>query len=105
MIDKVIVRGWVSGRVQGVGFRWHVCDHARNNQVTGYAFNLSDGRVEVLLQGRESAVQIVQAAVERGPQRSHVNQIDWHAEGQIDRDSLLISDNATEGGYDRFTIG
>ncbi|TQV86814.1 acylphosphatase [Exilibacterium tricleocarpae] len=41
--------GLVSGRVQGVGFRYFVRDCARHCKVTGFANNLADGRVEVLL--------------------------------------------------------
>ena len=105
MHEVVTVRGWVRGRVQGVGFRWHVRQHAQDYQVTGYACNLNDGRVEVLLQGCASAVQMVQTTVEQGPGRSRVDRVEWHDEEQPDRSSLLIPDNATDGGYDHFTIG
>ena len=40
----------ISGRVQGVGFRWFAVREARARDVWGYARNLEDGRVEVLAQ-------------------------------------------------------
>jgi len=43
----------VSGRVQGVGYRYYVTDRAREIGVTGYAKNLADGSVEVVAEGAE----------------------------------------------------
>ena len=40
-----------SGNVQGVGFRWRTHHVASHYDVTGYVRNLSDGRVELLVQG------------------------------------------------------
>jgi acylphosphatase len=48
---------WVSGRVQGVYFRGAAAARARELNVSGYARNLSDGRVEVLACGEDAAVQ------------------------------------------------
>jgi acylphosphatase len=48
---------WVSGRVQGVYYRGSAVSRARAAGLTGYARNLSDGRVEVLVQGTEAAVE------------------------------------------------
>lgn len=46
-----------SGNVQGVGFRWKVSQIAKSYKLTGYVQNLSDGKVELLLEGEESDVQ------------------------------------------------
>jgi acylphosphatase len=46
----------VSGMVQGVGYRWFVARHARSLGLSGYARNLPDGRVEVVVQGPEGAL-------------------------------------------------
>jgi acylphosphatase len=48
---------WVSGRVQGVYYRGTAVSHARAAGLTGYARNLPDGRVEVLVQGPDAAVE------------------------------------------------
>jgi len=53
------VKGFASGRVQGVGFRYFVRRQADSQQLSGYAKNLADGRVEFLLQGEKMAVRLV----------------------------------------------
>ena len=51
------LRGLVSGRVQGVGFRYFVLRLARAADLRGYVRNLPDGRVEFLLQGTPESVR------------------------------------------------
>ena len=53
MIRKHI---YFSGRVQGVGFRYQAAYYARNLGLTGWVRNLSDGRVEMEVQGRETLI-------------------------------------------------
>lgn len=57
----------VSGRVQGVGFRYYVIEKARGYNVTGYVRNLRDGRVEAVIEGPLSDVQAVGTMVKLGP--------------------------------------
>ena len=45
-----------SGRVQGVGFRYQSAYYARRLGLTGWVRNLSDGRVEMEVQGKESVI-------------------------------------------------
>lgn len=45
---------WVRGRVQGVGFRWWTRTRALELDLTGWARNLGDGRVEVVAEGPRS---------------------------------------------------
>jgi acylphosphatase len=54
MVTKVC---WVSGRVQGVFYRGTTASRAREMGITGYARNLPDGRVEVLVQGPQALVE------------------------------------------------
>ena len=49
----------VQGRVQGVGFRYWVRREAESLGLTGSASNLPDGRVEVVLEGPDTAVAAV----------------------------------------------
>ncbi|MFA9419889.1 MAG: acylphosphatase [Gammaproteobacteria bacterium] len=70
------VKGFVSGRVQGVGFRYFVRRHANTQQLSGYAKNLTDGRVEFLLQGDKIAVQLVLELIHRGPSYANVTDVE-----------------------------
>ena len=54
MIEEIHV--YVSGRVQGVGFRALVKRRALARQIHGYVRNLPDGRVEIRAQGKELKV-------------------------------------------------
>ncbi|MBM3319487.1 MAG: acylphosphatase [Candidatus Eisenbacteria bacterium] len=68
----------VSGRVQGVGFRYHARRAAENHDVSGFVRNLDDGSVEVEAQGLPAEVDAFLAEVRRGPHGSRV--IDFRAE-------------------------
>lgn len=48
---------FVTGRVQGVGFRWWVKSKGLELGLVGFARNLDDGRVEVCAQGGRAAVR------------------------------------------------
>jgi acylphosphatase len=52
-----------SGQVQGVGFRATVAEIARDHPVTGWVKNLDDGRVQLLVEGKEEDVKKFLAAV------------------------------------------
>lgn len=69
------VKGYVSGRVQGVGFRYFVKRHADTLAVNGYAKNLPDGRVEFLLQGNKAAVLTMLENIRTGPSYSQVTEV------------------------------
>jgi acylphosphatase len=64
---RVARRYLVSGRVQGVGFRYFAKDVADREGVSGWVRNLSDGRVEALVEGEEEAVTRVERALWQGP--------------------------------------
>jgi len=56
----VMVRKHVyyKGDVQGVGFRYTTIRIAKHYQISGYVKNMSDGRVEVVVEGAESEVKV-----------------------------------------------
>lgn len=60
---------YVSGKVQGVGFRRWMADEASALGLTGYAKNLADGRVEVVAEGRAEDVDKVVDLFARSPGR------------------------------------
>jgi acylphosphatase len=65
----------VSGRVQGVGFRWFVKDTATREGVAGWVRNLPDGRVEALVEGERDAVARVERALRSGPHHARVDRL------------------------------
>ena len=72
MTDVVARRLVVSGRVQGVNFRWWVVQQARARGLSGWAANQADGSVEVWLQGEAGAVAAVERLVGEGPPHARV---------------------------------
>ena len=64
---RVSRRFVVTGRVQGVGFRYFALDAARREGLHGYVRNQDDGTVE--------AVERFERALRRGPSRSRVEQV------------------------------
>ena len=66
----------LTGRVQGVGFRWFTEMEARAREVSGYVRNLPDGRVEVFAQGEESALASFWKCLRRGPGAARVDDLE-----------------------------
>ena len=73
---RIARRFHVSGRVQGVGFRYFIQDAAVREGVTGYAHNLADGRVEALVEGELDAVTRVERAIRSGPAGARVENVE-----------------------------
>jgi acylphosphatase len=65
----------ITGRVQGVGFRWFTHDAAVREGVDGWVRNLPDGRVEAEIEGELEAVDRVEAALRRGPSASRIDDV------------------------------
>ena len=78
----------ISGRVQGVGFRWFTEEEARARDVCGYVRNLPDGRVEVFAQGDGSTLASFCERLREGPGAAHVDNFDVMP---VSVDSELIS--------------
>ena len=62
----------VSGRVQGVGFRFFTEESARREGLTGFVRNLDDGRVEAVAEGDAEAVARFERAFHLGPPLARV---------------------------------
>ena len=62
----------ISGRVQGVGFRFHLERKARELGMTGWVRNRVDGTVEAMVQGTPEAMEAMIAAARRGPRGAQV---------------------------------
>jgi acylphosphatase len=72
---RIARRFLVSGRVQGVGFRYFAQDAARREGLHGYVTNHDDGSVEALAEGEIEALARFELALRRGPSRSRVEQV------------------------------
>ena len=66
----------VSGRVQGVGFRWFVTHLGRELGLRGFVRNLRDGRVEVVAGGTDSALAQLAEALADGPPAARVDGVE-----------------------------
>ena len=69
-------RAYVSGRVQGVAFRWHACEEARRHGLAGWVRNLLDGRVEACYRGEPGAVEQFESWLRQGPPSAHVDSVE-----------------------------
>ena len=67
---------FISGDVQGVGFRYFAQRSAARHQVRGYVKNLEDGRVEALVEGGTLAVTAFQEDMAAGPRNSRVTHVE-----------------------------
>ena len=89
---KQAKRFFVSGFVQGVGFRNFTQVEARRLNLSGYVRNLSDGRVEAYAIGTRAQLAKFRAALERGPRFSSVSRV---AEELADVDPQYASEFVT----------
>jgi acylphosphatase len=64
---RVARRYLISGRVQGVGFRYFTQAAAGREGVHGWVRNLSDGRVEAYADGDAEAMERFERALRHGP--------------------------------------
>jgi acylphosphatase len=73
------MRALVSGRVQGVGFRYFVQSRAQWHGLRGFVRNLADGRVEVEAVGPVESLEVFLGELQQGPPASQVLdcQVSW----------------------------
>ncbi len=74
-MDIVARRFIVSGRVQGVGFRYFALRAAARHQVKGWVRNLPDGSVESWAEGPPEAVEEFKKDLAAGPTHARVTQM------------------------------
>lgn len=73
----IAVKGRVTGRVQGVGFRYFTQEQASLQGLSGYVRNEHDGSVEFLLQGPEVNVNAMLEKLKQGPRFSKVETCEY----------------------------
>jgi acylphosphatase len=69
----------VSGRVQGVGYRYFVLRQAEALGVAGFARNRPDGSVEVLAEADESTLASLETRLREGPSFADVDDVSREA--------------------------
>lgn len=74
--DTYTRRYVVTGRVQGVGFRWHVEREARVLGLSGWVRNRADGSVEVLAAGTNDQLNLLYDKLKQGPRAARVDDVE-----------------------------
>ena len=75
--EKISIHCFVSGKVQGVWFRASTQDRAKELELTGWARNLPDGRVEVIACGERENVKQLHEWLKKGPELAHVTDVTY----------------------------
>jgi len=85
----------ITGRVQGVGFRWWSRRHAEALGLVGWVMNGDDERsVELVAEGRPEALDELERRLRAGPDSARVEQVDVRrspASGEFDRFGITRS--------------
>ena len=76
---RVARRYVISGRVQGVGFRYFAEAAGRREGLEGWVRNLSDGRVEVVCEGDPDAIERFERLIRQGPSGARVDGVESQA--------------------------
>lgn len=74
------IHTFVSGRVQGVGYRYSTRDLALQLRLTGWVKNLPDGRVEAVFEGDDPSLQKMLQWCRQGPSGSIVKDVEVYDE-------------------------
>jgi len=73
---RVARRYVISGRVQGVGFRFFIEAAAVREGVHGWVRNRHDGRVEIAAEGEAEAIERFERSVRQGPRGARVDDVE-----------------------------
>ncbi|OCL26083.1 acylphosphatase [Orenia metallireducens] len=76
MEAKVRKHIYISGHVQGVGFRWYTNQQASSLGVKGWVKNLADGRVEAVIVGDKPKIDKMLDLLKQGSPLSQVDDIE-----------------------------
>ncbi|BBM85727.1 acylphosphatase [Candidatus Uabimicrobium amorphum] len=68
---------FVSGKVQGVSYRYYTTLEAAKYQISGWVRNLSDGRVEMLAEGSEEELQQLLNWTYKGSPAAEVSDVNY----------------------------
>lgn len=85
----------ITGRVQGVGYRWNLARQAEALGLAGWVRNRVDGSVEALVQGPAPAVQTLIDWARRGPELAQVQGVEA---------TVATGDDSLQGFEQRATV-
>jgi acylphosphatase len=85
------VHVYISGQVQGVGFRWYCRDEAIRRRLAGFVRNLPDGRVEAAFEGEPAAVDGMVEWCRAGPDFARVEAVEESEERPIGDQRFVIT--------------
>ena len=77
MTNQICIRCYVTGKVQGVWFRASTKEAAEKLNISGWACNLPDGRVEVVACGAKEAVAQLYEWLKVGPRLARVTHLSY----------------------------
>lgn len=79
----------ITGRVQGVGFRYAMCRQAESLGLEGWVRNRRDGSVEAVVVGAPERVELMHAWARRGPPGARVTAVAQRAATAAEEDDAL----------------
>lgn len=77
MPEKLLYKIHVTGRVQGVGFRWNAVHEAECFGIYGYVKNMYDGSVYIEAEGYKEQLDAYLAWCREGPRMGHVKTVSF----------------------------
>lgn len=94
MTTKTRLTAEITGKVQGVGFRWFVKSRADELSLNGWVENQSDGKVRLEAEGTKPALTIFIENIKGAKSPANVSQIDIHwdrSDGELSNGFLIKS--------------
>ncbi|HKL24316.1 MAG TPA: acylphosphatase [Candidatus Nanoarchaeia archaeon] len=91
MEKEKAVKVIISGKVQGVGFRFFIEKNAKSNNIKGYVKNLSSGGVEAFFQGPGEKVNEMINLCKKGPLTANVKNIDIQEQNPQEFNSFKVT--------------
>jgi len=86
---KIRAHLYVSGRVQGVGFRSSAMARAQSLDINGWVKNLADGRIEAVFEGEENNVKEMIKWMKKGPLFAKVDGVEVSIEDSKNRHKVF----------------
>ncbi len=90
MSDLQTRRYVISGRVQGVGFRWFVEREAAQTGITGWVRNCDNGDVEVMATGTADQHRSLRQKLQQGPRAARVDHVSESSADLLETGSFQV---------------